>query len=510
MLDDDNAKDAKDLLAWMKKDEHVKIQSYIDEQYAQHRKNAILDADTSESVFRARWFRSCYYSHVREYMMQHMQKNTVADALIFMLGETALTEEEKEQLSTAMQDASIAGTDAQNIGKYVDDLWKKIWNKVSPFAQRNEKRKKEAWLKEQCTKNLSTFLLELTTHSFTPAIMPEELDSEPERKRARTLLQQVTADHKVDIESAVQKAFHEEYTANPLEIRDDPSFRHDFLVAKYFDIVQEVLRMSERDEPFVFCPEVAPDSLKTMEEQTLAAKLLKRVRAHHVPSIKQAIENELNNDIGKMSSFMSDQMRAEFRASWLPHKYFAVITKVVDSDSSHSALPNTKWQDQDSVSSLPRMSFQLPLSFDSQALSSTSTSRDSTSFSNMLTSPKRQHQHTRMQISGPRENTFVSVSDLHREENVLTNKCPILEACVLFYPNTFRYVNVKSRTGTGTESVPVISVLLADRSGPIVLDAWREGARTLLSVLQDSERSLIADALLILHVCDFDVKRDNK
>eukprot|EP00973_Karenia_brevis_P013933 1889907-Karenia_brevis.AAC.1 len=85
--------------------------------------------------------------------------------------------------------------------------------------------------------------------------------------------------------------------------------------------------MSDEDEAFVFCPEVSADSLTTLEEQTSAADLLKRVQKHHVPDIKEAVENELNNDIGKMASFMSDQMRADFRASWLRHKYFAIIAK---------------------------------------------------------------------------------------------------------------------------------------------------------------------------------------
>ena len=70
--------EADDLLQWITKDEYVKIKSYVDEKYAEHRRTATV-TDEPEKVFRARWSRNTYYVLLKEYREQFSEQNTVVD-----------------------------------------------------------------------------------------------------------------------------------------------------------------------------------------------------------------------------------------------------------------------------------------------------------------------------------------------------------------------------------------------------------------------------------------------
>ena len=63
--------DAQDLLAWMNKDEYVKIKSYLDNEYAKYRSTAKLDIGTSEDQLHARWAHEFYYLHLEQYKLLH-------------------------------------------------------------------------------------------------------------------------------------------------------------------------------------------------------------------------------------------------------------------------------------------------------------------------------------------------------------------------------------------------------------------------------------------------------
>ena len=63
--------DAQDLLAWMNKDEYVKIKSYLDNEYAKYRSTEKLDIGTSEDQLHARWAYEFYYFHLEQYKLLH-------------------------------------------------------------------------------------------------------------------------------------------------------------------------------------------------------------------------------------------------------------------------------------------------------------------------------------------------------------------------------------------------------------------------------------------------------
>ena len=133
-----DAADAEDLLTWVQKDDAVKIQSYIDQKYKEHREVAFVDEDTCESVFRAKWSRLTYYPLLREWRDQVAQKSGLADAFCVLLGDARLSTEEQKALANALRD--VTGMDPAMIGNYVNREWRKVWDATSIFARKRENR----------------------------------------------------------------------------------------------------------------------------------------------------------------------------------------------------------------------------------------------------------------------------------------------------------------------------------------------------------------------------------
>ena len=126
----------------------------------------------------------------------------------------------------------------------------------------------------------------------------------------------------------------------------------------------------------------------------------------------------------------------------------------------------------------------------------------------MFTSPrKRPRQNVALNKDGPV--TYRSVHDLHTAETELTDALA-LQAHVLHYPSETRLVMVRDRRTGTQESVSVMSILLADRTGPILLEFWREAADETLHQLTTWETGLPCGKLLMVDVQRFVVREDSR
>ena len=71
---------ADDILSWVRKAEHAKIQSFIDERYAAFRASGEV-LEGPDALIRAKWARDCYYVHLAEYIQaQRANCQVVIDA----------------------------------------------------------------------------------------------------------------------------------------------------------------------------------------------------------------------------------------------------------------------------------------------------------------------------------------------------------------------------------------------------------------------------------------------
>ena len=71
----DGATPANDILAWVRKAEHAKIQSYIDECYATYCASGVV-LGGSEALNRATWVREYYFVHLEEYFRTERATHT--------------------------------------------------------------------------------------------------------------------------------------------------------------------------------------------------------------------------------------------------------------------------------------------------------------------------------------------------------------------------------------------------------------------------------------------------
>ena len=98
---------------------------------------------------------------------------------------------------------------------------------------------------------------------------------------------------------------------------------------------------------------------------------------------------------------------------------------------------------------------------------------------------------------------------LHQAE--LDHGSPMgLEARVLHVPAEPRQSTVSNRFTGQEEQIAVITVVLADRTGPIMFEAWRESAEKLLRDLLQWENEVSDEQGVLIHLERFDVRNETR
>ena len=93
----------------------------------------------------------------------------------------------------------------------------------------------------------------------------------------------------------------------------------------------------------------------------------------------------------------------------------------------------------------------------------------------VFSSPKRR----RVATTTLSQTSQMTVEQVHQSDPASATAI-VLTAYVLHVPEAPRLVDVPNKKTKSSESVPVVSVLLADRTGPISLDLWRNAAEDVL------------------------------
>jgi hypothetical protein len=77
----------------------------------------------------------------------------------------------------------------------------------------------------------------------------------------------------------------------------------------------------------------------------------------------------------------------------------------------------------------------------------------------------------------------VSVADCHSRDASGSDSI-VLKAAVVYVPDELRWVDVTDRKTKTQQKVAVVSLVLADVSGPIALELWRDRAETVFQALE--------------------------
>ena len=102
---------------------------------------------------------------------------------------------------------------------------------------------------------------------------------------------------------------------------------------------------------------------------------------------------------------------------------------------------------------------------------------------------------------------FRAIQELHLEEVSLTNPAA-LEAFVLHAPTEPRWQSITNRLTGQAEAVAVVTVLLADRTGPILFEAWRENAESMCRNFLNWQENDAGNTPLYVSMERFEIKED--
>ena len=335
----------------------------------------------------------------------------------------------------------------------------------------------EEYLKQ---KDLSHLQAKKQTFVFQPAVKVEDLHNEEARAHASKIIARVRPEHVARIAARIDELFDEQITKQvswaPKELQQKTW--ESWLLENYFDVIQNVC---DQDKPhladFVFQPVVKVEDLPSSELRSQAGELIARVRARHVPEIEARLEELFTEQITKHISWASKELQQQLWASWMLNNYFGVIQGVCDEDLGSAGSQKEAVELSD------------------------------TSLGMFASPPKRARYGLSLDASSPV--IFMSAQSLHCAE-LPSNVALGLEARVLHVPSELRYVTIPNRYTGQAENVGVMTVLLADRTGPILFEAWRESAETLLRDFSQWESQQDSLAPLLVEVQRFEARDDSR
>jgi hypothetical protein len=476
--------DASEILTWVQKEDAVRVQSYLAECYSAYRSAAINVVESEESLFRAQWARDHYYVHLREFVASQSQRHSVLEALKVALVWADLGDDRQKRVETAAK--AVQPSQMTACMQFIDSQWEDVWGKLPRCVQVAPEAQKKTWLQENCEGVLQHFLDDAAkpTTTFEPELRPEEIIDSEAQETARKLLSLVKAEHV----GAIQEAFQSEYeqatesVSASLLIGFEQDVRHNFLLERYYSIVDRIVNSTTVSSEFSYQPAVAVSELASVEAQEHARTLIARVQAHHAEQIDRLVGSRYASFEASLTSGCLKGFEAEIQQNWMREHFYETVEEVLGAGQAGIAQ-------KDGVSRAASTAGGqiLPLG-------------------QMFSSPRKRARRDPV-ANYDVEVTFNCVKDLHCTETGGVDALA-LQAVVLHLPEQVRWVTVTNRRTKEVENVAVISVLLADRTGPIVLDLWRRLAE---DTLRDCEAwSSTNTEQLLMEVRYFWVRSDSK
>ena len=483
--------DAENLLAWVQEDEHIKIQSFMESEYANHRQNCALDDDTTESLVRARWARTSYYPFLQKYREKVTHTMALPEALQSLLCESSLTDLELKTFTDMLDESCIGqNVSVELILDYVEQRWQMYREKhcsstVRRFIDSGKKDLKTPWLKRQLTEFAQDFIagLKLECSSapstkFVPELLPSHFEDSQKRAWAETLLASLPMNLHDKVKSSTAEAFRKECELNP-EFVDEKDFRKYFLEDFYYQNLEQLL--SKPVTSYSFVPALPLSSMKDEKLRIIVQQLLDNMDAKKEATFKERLDERMKHDLAWAASRNMQQLSD----LWMMQNYFQLLAKFLEADS-----PKRRPQAEGS--------------------SNTNTQIPDTTMS-MLASPKRArlvHALDQEDMS-QKPPTPIILHEVHTNMAPLGNSTKTLEACVLYFPDAVRHVNVPIKNSQEKERVPVYTVLLGDLTAPCSFDAWRDVAQRLHTLLLSTRDEQTSETIYI-RIADFDIASETR
>ena len=221
----------------------------------------------------------------------------------------------------------------------------------------------------------------------------------------------------------------------------------------------------------MFQPRIAVEELTSVPEKTKANKVIGKVTEKHIPLIDVKLDEIYVKEIQTKMSYAPEEQRKALWSSWLLTNYFEVVQDIISKDENED---------------------------------------EEADFDNLFTSPapKRQRLEVHMELNG--ETKFESVETLQQME-LEPGTAFGLEAYVLYTPQELAVRKVPNKITKKEDQVFALSILLADRTGPITLEYWRDDAEKTHALLRKWEKEKTnPQQPLIVEVERFALQNDSR
>ena len=454
------------LLEWLQRTDHAKMKKYMDDRYHDYL-NGDGQLQGSSAKAHAKWARDWFYVHASKYFeFQKSICSKTAEAFVSMVRLDYLPEEAIDATRDLLK--QIGDARAEELVKFMKSEWIQFWESLASFLRVDEVVMQQKWAASRAEELLRRFIASIDIFEFQPELSLDFVEPGAQRDAAAALVARVTKEHVDTIQSEVDRAFITETKNIPCKLLENmrDEIRQKFLEAKYFDIVGSVLdNLLDAHISNKFTPAISVDVLPE-DAKSKALSLILRVMPEHYATIDEEVEARFADIISKLPDFLQNHPQDSIREQWMKENYFDIVEEIIDRKTVNL---NAVQKNASSLNSA------------ASSVAEASTPRRRTALTAMLESPHQRN--TRMKRDDHRgdakEPLYVTVAGIVGSSS--RSDAHILQAYVLYWPEEPRWVETKDRRTQASEQVAVVTCVVADREGPVLVDFWRESALTAIA-----------------------------
>ena len=540
----------------------VELQAYLDEEFRLYRQSLSVDTASPEISVRAAWARDSYYTHVKEFELVQQRAVTVFDSLVALVRANTVAPLLRAELLRCLRPVPPSSVSA--LRDHVDLQWRAAEEALPSFLHGHASSVRSMWFADNILRIVRDFV---ETSVFFPALAAADFPSESQRAEASALYKLVLPLHVRDIQARVDEEVSASLGSIPESVGNEvrAAVRKSVLLEKYLPIVASIVRRVADIAPaWAFVPAVSPASLNCPTLQEEAMQL--------IPQVTEVLAAEIESRVAQLLDSVREKLPVSSRPTvWpvvqeqvLKAEYFSVVKSVVSEADCRRFVPKVlpemleteaarleafnllklvKVEHETLIADgvqagLTKMKNSLPGSCGAAVeaeleaawlrdhyygvvagivMTGTPTSRTVASSSRegfsgaladaMFTSPQKKRRSLESTASEAVLRSW-SVAELQQVQEQGLGEHNELECFLLFVPGQPRLVQAKATRRSPAGQVAVITVVLADRTGPICMDLWRDAAEALLRDVESWQHD--AEGPWLVHISNFALRGDSR
>jgi hypothetical protein len=557
---------AADSLAWVKKDESVRIQSYIDYKYKSYRECLPSSDVRPEAVIHADWARLFYYHHLRAWLAQNDASGS-QDEFISALPVPLLPEDRRAQAESLLsQMDSSKHVLFQNAVQAELREFLELLPSSSSHAETDVLR--DAWYTDRYYSIMGAFLDGQVETQFHPMLAADQIPAE-ERPGYVSLCAEMTCDDELHFHRQVNANWDVVWQKMPKGsslTSQQELIKMNWLARNYVALLTSYLAEKRvvKVAAFVYSPVVSPEALPTDDQRAEAVELLSEVRPFHVDLIDKAVAHGWQQFRQRMPQGLPETVLSSLHQKWLVQNYYPVLARVLGDSVQDSefvfvpAVPLSElsgvaqqekyakllklvtpslaealrvrvdelrmetfqncdlgevrevveqhWLAENYYVLLEQVVRDFPVRIVCSDVKPTHERDSENNLPSMFSSPKKRAR-VQPDLSTCHALVTRSIAECHLTDMGIID-ANRAEVYLLYFSENLRWVDVKDRKSGVVEKVPVLTCVFGDCTAVIQGDLWRDRAETYLTRFQ--EWCGVAEEPVLLELSHFGVKKENR